>query len=100
MEYKKMNSKPDSETINLFSDNTDNNIINNFEVIRVEKRKKTVSFSHSVDIVNVENQKQLTRRMSTPHNIIEENLKKVEFAKTLDDTIFEDEQKCFLCQIF
>ena len=38
--------------------------------------------------------------MSTPHNIIEENLKKVEFAKTLDDTIFEDEQKCFLCQIF
>ena len=68
-----MNSNPNSETINLFSDNKDDNIINNFEVIRVKKRKKTVSFSHSVDIVNVENQKQLTRRMSTPHNIIEEN---------------------------
>ena len=68
-----MNSNPNSETINLFSDNKDDNIINNFEVIRVKKRKKTVSFSHSVDIVNVENQKQLTRRISTPHNIIEEN---------------------------
>ena len=78
-----------------------NNINNiSFEVIRTERKKKTVSFSGSIDIIKVDNHKNLTRRMSTPSSVIEKNLKKVEFAESLDETIFEDNQKCFLCSIF
>ena len=71
-----------------------------FEVIRSEKKKKSVSFSGAIDIIKVENHKNLTRTMSTPSSEIEKNLKKVEFAESLDETIFEDNQKCFLCSIF
>ena len=71
-----------------------------FEVIRSEKKKKTVSFSGSIDIIQVDNHKNYTRTMSTPSSVIEKNLKKVEFAESLDETIFEDNQKCFLCSIF
>ena len=76
--------------------------INNIslEVKRSEQRKKSVSFSQSVDIISIDNHKNLTRTMSTPHSVIEKNLKKVEFAQSLDESIFEDNNKCFLCSIF
>ena len=71
-----------------------------FEVIRCEKRKKSVSFKQSIDIISIDNHKTLTRKMSTPHTVIESNLKKVEFAQSLDDNIFDEDKKCFLCSIF